>query len=548
MKTTRKNSSLFLAALMCCALTACQGSNADVKTNETQNTSSDTGANAADSVDAGADASQNTEGSSPSTLVYGSGDYTSINPIMNEHCEIKHLLFDGLMARDGNGELVPSLAESFSYDEEALTYTFKLKENVTWHDGEKFTADDVKFTIEAIMNPDNESENMPNYEEVKEINVLNDYEIAFVLTEPNVAFLDYMTMSILPEHKLAGEDMWESDYFKNPIGTGPYKLESWDMGQSINMVKNEDYFAGPAHIDKVIFKIVTDDTAKALQLQSKELDLAQVTPKDAAVFEGNDDFHVYDMNTSDYRGILYNFANEYWQENADLIPAINYAIDRQAILDAVLLGCGDVAYGPLQKNIYNYEDVEHYDYNPEKAEEVLLSVGCEKVDGYWMRNGEKIGFTINATPGDQVRIDMAQIAAQQLQAIGLDVKANVPADGIDWGGQECCIIGWGSPFDADDHTYKVFGTDKGANYSGYSNALVDQYLTEARQTQDSEKRAEAYKNFQIELANTPAYTFFTYIDAMYVANSHLSGIDADTVLGHHGVGIFWNITEWTMND
>ena len=409
-----------------------------------------------------------------SMLVYGSGDYDSINPIMNEHCEIKHLLFDGLMARDGDGNLIPALAESYAYDDATMTYTFKLKENVKWHDGETFTADDVKFTIEAIKNPENGSENAPNYEEIASIDVLGDYEIAFTLSEPNFAFLDYMTMSIMPQHLLEGEDMWQSDFFKKPVGTGPYKLDSWDVGQTITMVKNPDYFGGAAKIDTIVFKIVTDDNAKALQLKNGELDLAQVTPKDAATFEGSEDLTIYDMKTSDYRGILYNFGNEYWQKNADLIPAINYAIDRQAILDAVLLGEGEVAYSPLQMNKYNYDGVEKYEYNPEKAAEALTAAGCEKRDdGYWYRDGERIGFTINGTPGDQVRIDMAQIAAQQLQEIGLDVKANVPADGIDWGGQECCIIGWGSPFDADDHTYKVFGTNKGANYSSYSNADVD---------------------------------------------------------------------------
>ena len=484
---------------------------------------------------------------SDNTLIYGSGDYDSINPIMNEHCEIKHLLFDSLVKRDGDGNLVASLAESWVYDETSMTYTFTLRDDVKWHDGEAFTAEDVKFTIEAIMNPDNGSENYPNYEEVSAINVIADTEIEFVLSEPNFAFLDYMTMSILPEHLLQGEDMWESDFFKNPIGTGPYKLESWDVGQAITMVKNEDYFAGAANIDTIIFKIVTDDSAKALQLKNGELDLAQVTPKDAATFEGEEGLIVYDMATADYRGILYNFWNPYWQENADLIPAINYAIDRQAIVDAVLLGQGFTAYSPIQLNKYNYEGVEHYDYNPEKAAQVLESVGCEKdVEGYWCRNGERISFTINATPGDQVRIDMAQIAAQQLQEIGLDVKANVPAEGIDWGGQECCIIGWGSPFDADDHTYKVFGTDKGANYSGYSNADVDKYLTLARQTDDEAERAEYYKQFQIAMAENPAYTFFCYIDGMFVADSAIKGIATDTVLGHHAVGIFWNITEWTI--
>ena len=482
-----------------------------------------------------------------STLVYGSGDYDSINPIMNEHCEIKHLLFDSLVKPGEDGEPVPGLAESWTYDDDTLTYTFNLRSDVKWHDGEAFTADDVKFTIEAIMNPDNGSENYPNYIEIAEIEVISDTEIAFILSEPNYAFLDYMTMSILPEHLLAGEDMWEADYFKNPIGTGPYKLESWDVGQAIVMVKNEAYFAGAANIDTVIFKIVTDDNAKALQLKEGTLDLAQVTPKDAQGFADAEGLTVYDMNTADYRGILYNFWNPYWQENGDLIPAISYCIDRQAIVDAVLLGEGFVAYSPIQLNKYNYDGVEKYDFDLAKAEEAFEAAGCEKdAEGFWCRGGKRISFTINATPGDQVRIDMAQIAAQQLQQAGLDVKANVPAEGIDWGGQECCIIGWGSPYDADDHTYKVFSTDAGANYSGYSNAEVDSWLKLARQTNDDAERAEYYKQFQIAMAEAPAYTFFAYIDAMYVADSAIEGIDADTVLGHHGVGIFHNITEWTI--
>ncbi|MDO4460494.1 MAG: ABC transporter substrate-binding protein [Clostridia bacterium] len=489
-----------------------------------------------------------TAGAEETTLVYGSGDYTRINPAMDEHCEINVLLFDGLTDHDGDGSVIPRLAKSWDYDEENLTYTFHLEEGVKWHDGEAFTAEDVKFTFEGIMNPENGSENAPNYEEVKEINVIDDYTVEFKLTEVNTAFLEYMTMAIMPKHLLEGEDWQSSDYFRAPVGTGPYMLESWDEGQSIVMVKNEDYFAGPANIDVLVFKIVPDDTAKAMQLKSGELDLAQVTPKDSKNFEGDSDYTVYDMTTSDYRGILYNFWNEYWQENADLIPAINYAIDRQAVLDSVLLGCGDVAYGPLQRNRYNYEDVNHYDYNPEKACELLEEAGCVKdEDGYYTRNGERISFTINATPGDQVRIDMAQIAATELQAIGLDVKANVPAGGIDWGGQECCIIGWGSPFDADDHTYKVFGTDKGANYSGYSNKMVDEYLLKARQTDDENERAENYAEFQKVIAENPAYTFFCYIDAMYVGNNSIKGIATDTVLGHHGVGIFRNVCDWTIN-
>lgn len=277
------------------------------------------------------------QSSGTTTLVYGSGDYTRINPAMDEHGEINILLFNGLTAHNGDNEVIPSLAKSWEFDEETNTYTFHLEEGVKWHDGEPFTANDVKFTIEAIMDPENGSENAPNFEDVEEITVEDDYTVSFCLSAPNVAFLDYMTMAILPQHLLEGEDMQESDFFRHPIGTGPYKLASWDEGQAITLEKNEDYFKGAANIDQIIFKIVTDDNAKAIQMESGELDLALLTPKDAKTFADKDGYTCYDMKTSDYRGIMYNFNNEYWTENKDIIPAINYAIDREAIVEAVLL-------------------------------------------------------------------------------------------------------------------------------------------------------------------------------------------------------------------
>ena len=203
----KKLLSLLLLAAMLLALCACAASPAQ-PTGETtaanpQETSSETS-------------------SEPSTLVYGSGDYTRINPAMDEHCEINLLLFDGLTAHDGENNVVPGLAESWDFDEQTNTYTFHLKSGVTWHDGEPFTAADVKFTIEAIMNPDNGSENAPNFEDVEEITVTDDLTISFRLSAPNVAFLDYMTMAILPEHLLCGEDFQTSDFFKirqfkNPV-------------------------------------------------------------------------------------------------------------------------------------------------------------------------------------------------------------------------------------------------------------------------------------------------------------------------------------------
>ena len=487
-----------------------------------------------------------TAANAPSTLVYGSADYTRINPAMDEHCEINALLFNGLTSHDGENQVVPGLAERWDYDENAYTYTFHLREGVKWHDGQPLTSADVKFTIEAIMDPENGAENAPNYEDVEKITTPDQQTVIFQLAGPNAAFLEYMTMAVLPRHLLEGEDMQTSGFFRAPVGTGPYKLERWDVGQAIALVKNEDYYLGCPSIDQIIFKIVGDDNAQAVQLESGELDLALLDPRNAQSFAGRNGFTCYDMMTADYRGILFNFWNDYWIENRDLIPAVCCAIDRQAIIDSVLLGQGMAAYSPLQRNIYNNENVERYGYDPARAKEILESAGCVMgSSGFYQRNGQEVGFVISVMAGEQDRIDIAQAAAQQLREAGIHCTVEIPAK-IDWGGQMAGLIGWGSPFDADDHTYKVFGTGKGANYSGYSNEKVDEYLTLARQSSGSSLRREYYAKFQEELAADPPYAFICYIDANYVAKSAVKGIAANTVLGHHGVGIFWNVHEWTI--
>ncbi len=480
------------------------------------------------------------------TLIYGSNDYTRINPAIDEHGEINLLLFDGLTAHDADNNVVPGLAEKWDIDDENNTYTFHLREGVKWHDGEAFSAEDVKFTIEAIMNPDNESEIASNYEEVESITVEDENTVTFKLSEKNVAFLDYMTIGILPKHLLEGKDMQNDDYFRNPVGTGPYKMTEWVEGQSIALEANEDYYKGAPKIKNIIFKIVDDDNAKALQLQSGEINFAKITPKDAQSLADKDGYKVYNMKTSDYRGIMYNFNNQFWKDNADIIPAINYAIDRQAMVDSVLLGDGIVGYGPLQRNVYNDESTDIWSYDPDKSKEIIEAAGWTLGDdGIYEKNGTKLSFTVNCKEGDQVRADLAAIASQQLKEVGVELKVNVTSD-IDWENQEAFLIGWGSPFDADDHTWKVFGTGKGSNFNSYSDKNVDKALKKARQTDDTEKRAEYYSEFLKAINENPPYTFFCYVDVDYVSNVGISGITTETILGHHGVGIFWNVGEWTL--
>ncbi len=280
------------------------------------------------------------------------------------------------------------------------------------------------------------------------------------LAAPNEAMPDYLTMGILPKHLLESEDITTSDFNQNPVGAGTYKLTGWDMGQSITMEKFDGYYQGAPKIETVVFKIVEDTDSRALQLESGDLNFAQITPKSAKNLKDSEGFTVYDMTTADYRGIMYNLNNEFWQKHPELPAILSYGIDRQAIIDSVLLGYGEIAYSPLQAGPYNHPDIEKYDYDPDKTEALLQDAGWTKnADGIYEKDGDVLKFTINCSQGDQVRIDMAKICAQNLGDIGVSVKVDSPAE-IDWEGQEAFLVGWGSPFDPDDHTYKVFGTEK----------------------------------------------------------------------------------------
>lgn len=479
------------------------------------------------------------------TLTYGSSSrITRINPLLDEHGELNPLLFNGLTAHGKNGEIIPSLAKNWEYDQENETYKFYLEEGVKWHDGAPFTAEDVKFTIEAIKNPENQSENAPNYEEVEEIVVENDHTVVFKLSAPNAAFLDYMCISILPKHALEEENINFSEFFtKNPIGTGPYKIAAWEDGQYIDLVRNDEYFQDPPKIPRIIVKFLPDDSSRFLQLKTGEIDLAQLPPINAETLENIPDFAVYHMKTSDYRGIMFNFNDPYWQRNRDLIPPICYALDREKMVNSILLGRGEPAYGPLQRNVYNNDQIQRYTYDLDRAKFLIESIGFQKKeDGYYYRNGEKAAFTISVPPGDEIRLSLAQAARQDLEIFGIEIAIKI----ANLENQPAHLIGWGSPFDADDHTYKVFASGKSANYAHYSNPLVDKALTAARSTGDPELRREAYNQFQEALAADPAFAFLCYVDADYAAVSALNGISEDVVLGHHGVGIFWNIAEWTL--
>lgn len=482
------------------------------------------------------------------TLIYGSQDYTAINPALYEHGEINSLIFAGLTSHDENNKVVPGLAKSWTWDENSKTYVFKLKKGLTFHDGEPVTSNDVKFTLEAILNEKNQSEIISNYNDIESISCPDDETVIIKLKENNVAFPDYMTIGILPKHLLEGEDLITSEFNQKPVGAGPYMVTEWDQGQSITMKKFNNYYGGEPNIETVVFKIVPDSDARAIQIETGDIHMAQVTPKCAKQLEGNEEINIYNMKTADYRAIAYNFNSKLFKENSELPNILSYGINRDAIIKSVQLGEGEKAYSPIQKNKYNNEDINKFQYNPKKCQALLAENGWKKAkDGFYEKNGQQLSFTISAMADDKVRVDMATMCANQLQQIGIKATAEAKAE-LDWDNQDSCIIGWGSPFDADDHTYKVFSTGAGDNYTAYSNEKIDSMLSLARHTNDEEARRHLYKKFQEEMTKDMPYTFISYVDADYAVGKNITGISENSILGHHGVGIFWNISKWKINE
>lgn len=481
-------------------------------------------------------------------LVYGSDDYNAINPALYEHEEIDSLIFSGLTAHGEYNEIEPCLAKDWEYDKGYDTYTFKLRNDVVWHDGEKFTADDVKFTLDTIMDPKNNSKIASNFEDIRSVEVLADDEIRIKLNSTNTAILDYLTVGILPKHILDGKDISKDEFNQNPVGTGPFKLSKWEKGKSITLEKNLEYFEITPILEKVVFKIVPDDKDKAAGLKNGELDIAKIAPKDAVLFKDQKGFKMNVMKTAEYSAVMYNFNSGFFSEDVSSgVPnALSYGVDREGILKNVLKGYGEVAYSPIQKGDYNNPEIEKFEYDPEKAKRKIERLGWRTgEDGIYEKDDKKLSFDIVYEKGDSIKDEIAKAVAKGFKDIGVDAKA-VAKDKVNYSKDDSTLVGWGSPFDPDDSTYKFFVTDKEFNLNGFSSKRVDKTLQKARETDDEEKKLDRYMRFQDELTWDSPYTFITYTDAIYVVKDNIEGFTTGKLLGYNGVGIFTNIAEWVI--
>lgn len=484
------------------------------------------------------------------TLVYAGESESTINPILNTHDEVPDLIFSGLMKYDGEGKPVCDLAESYEYDDASLTYTFKLKDGIKWHDGEAFTADDVVYTYDVLTKDTTLSASVTsNYEDVASVTAPDEKTVVITLSKYNAAMLGYFTIGILPKHLTEGQDINTMSFNQHPVGTGRYKFVDWDTaGGMITLEANEDYYDKVPNIKRIIYKTVAVESTKATMLQSGEADLAWLNAKYADTFRGNDSYKNIDFKTADYRGISMDFKTDFWQKNGDSIGVLNYAIDKDSIVASVLNGHGVAAYSPIQLNAYGGDkDADIYSYDLAKFDEEMTKLGWVKgTDGIYERNGEKFHFTVQVRDYEEERVDIANICARQLRDAGVDMEV-VLVTKFDWNaGYNGFLSGYAAQFDP-DMFYSNYVTGASGNTMSYSNAKVDEILTEARHEKNDDKRKELYHEFEKEYAQNPGVVLVAFLDGNYVSIAGLDGLDTTRILGHHAVGVMWNIEDWTLN-
>ena len=484
------------------------------------------------------------------TLVYAGENTDTINPVVTGQSELVSVIFSGLMKYDVSGSPIVDLAKSYTYDENSLTYTFNLRPGVLWQDGKPFTAEDVVYTYKELTTDKTlASSLLSNYQDIASVKAKDENTVEITLAQYNAAMLNYFTIGIIPKHLLEGQDLTKASFNQNPVGTGRYKFVKWDKaGGTVELVRNEKYYDKVPNIEKIVYRTVAVESTKALMLKSGEADLAWLNANYAKDFRTKEGFKVYDFTTADYRAVSMDFRTKFWTQNKDSIGVLNFAIDKGAVVKSVLTGEGCTAFSPMQLNAFGgNKEADIYPYDLDKFAKEMAKLGWAKgSDGIYERNGQKFHFKIQVRDYEEERVDIAKIVSKQLKEAGVEMEI-VLVTKFDWNsGYNGFLSGYAVEFDPDG-AYKQFITDGSSNTMKYSNPVVDNLLTQARHSKDINERKSLYGKFEVAFAKEPVSVLIAYLDGNYVGISGLDGLNTKRVLGHHAVGVMWNIEEWKLS-
>jgi peptide/nickel transport system substrate-binding protein len=493
---------------------------------------------------------------STDTVVLGvQSEPDTLNPILGYAPDGASKIFDGLVARDAKLNLVPALAEALpEVSDGGRSYTFKLREDVKFHDGQTLTADDVVFTYQAILDKTTDTTLRSDLDMISTIEALDERTVVFQLAYPYTPFVQRTTVGIVPRHAFAGQDINTAKFNTAPIGTGPFVFEQFTPGDRLVLRANTDYWADRPAIARLILAFVPDDNVRATRMERGDFDATHLPPKAAARFRNRDGITVYDVPSADYRGVMLPLERPVTGDVA-IRRALDRALDRDAIVAGILDGTGAPAHSPISPSTpwFNSQVMPDTEGDLDEARRILDEAGWRPgPDGVRARDGQPARFTLMYPANDSLRKDLALAVASAGSQVGIMVEVA----GLDWDAIEprmandALIMGWGTPYDPDFTNYQLFHSQFAHegffNPGGLRDAEVDRLLDEGRRSADPATRKAAYDKLQERLAGDAVWVWLVYLDHVYAVKDRFDGIEVQTEPHAHGAthGIWWNIERW----
>lgn len=461
---------------------------------------------------------------------HGSNDVPSSN--------IQSNLYETLVNRDADGELVPGLAESWTQVDD-VTWEFKLKQGVTFHDGEEFNAEAVKASFDRLLDPEVASPRAFLFEMVTEVKVVDESTVQFVTEYPFSPLLAHLTHNggsiISPKSIEEDYAAMEADSSvnagsvigTNPVGTGPFKFESWTPGTEIKLVKYAEYAGTPAHIDSVTFKVVPEGATRVAELESGYAHIiGAVEPAQVANVNSFDEASVLETASSSLTYLGFNTEKEPFND-PKVRQAISKAIDRPTLIEGIYEGFGIPAISPLAPGIFGYtEDVTSMAYNMDEAKALLEEAGY--ADGF------KTTIWTNDNPARQ---QVAIVLQENLKKLNIQAEIEVMEFGsylekTAAGEHDMFILGWSNPTgDADYGLYALFHSSQHGdpgNRSFYTSEKVDELLENGRREADPTAREAIYKEALQLISDESPMAFVLHPYTLTGVSDKVSGFNVGT--------------------
>ncbi len=462
-------------------------------------------------------------------IIAQSGEAKSLDPHMGNDgfsLRINKQIYSRLVESDGDMNIIPGIATKWKQVTPEIM-EFKIRKGVKFHNGETLTPEDIKYSFKRMIESPRISFVVPP---IEEIIVVDDQTIQIKTKYPFGPLLAHLSHPALAIVNRKAIEEYGKDYNLHPIGTGPYKFFSWDAGDKITLERNQDYFGDNQYFDRMIFRSIVEETSRTIALETKETDIAlSIGALDKEEIRKNKDLTLLEKPSISYSYMGFNNSKDIFK-NKDLRLAINYAIDKQAIIDVVLNGGGHIATSPLAPKVFGFTDkTKAYPYNLNKAKAYMKKSGIKDL---------RLNLTI--FEGDR-NSQTAEIIQSQLKEIGIDVVIESLEVGTFWqytasGKHDMFLGSWGCVTgDADYGLYALYNSSaKGGagNRTFYENKDVDKLLEDGRRSVDSNERLKIYEKIQ-EIIVQDAPEVMLYNRTLDVGmQSNLTGLNLHPVTLH----------------